>query len=72
MTTLTKTMITDDELLTPKEVAARLRIAVTTLRNWRADEAGPAWVKLGTRQRSPVRYRLSGGEAWLAAQPAAA
>lgn len=50
----------DDELLTPKEAAALLLVAVSTLVRWRRETrktgklCGPAWVTVGYRT---VSYR---------------
>lgn len=46
-----------DELLTPQEVADILKVAVSTLEQWRGQRKGPVYKKLGTGSRSPVRYR---------------
>ena len=49
----------DDELLTPEETAAELRVAVSTLVRWRREtrkrkeQIGPYWVQLPGR----VAYR---------------
>ncbi len=50
------TLPSPGELLDEKEVSAILRVAVTTLRNWRALRQGPRYVKVGQRI---VRYRRS-------------
>lgn len=50
------------ELLTPDEVAAELRVAVKTLRNWRYLGRGPAAVKVGDR----ARYTRAAVDAFLA------
>ena len=42
------------DLLDEKEAAAAMKLAVNTLRNWRALGEGPRFVKLGKRT---VRYR---------------
>lgn len=42
-----------EPLLTEKEVSNRLRLAEQTLRNWRFNGTGPAYIKLGRA----VRYR---------------
>lgn len=47
-----------------REIAERLRISVSTLRNWRAAKRGPAFLKIGRRA---VRYRWCDVEAFLAA-----
>ncbi len=54
-----------EELLTPKEAAALLRVSTDTLEGWRAKRTGPAWVKLGDGKRAPVRYRRSDIDAYL-------
>ena len=43
------------DLLDEKEAAAAMKLAVNTLRNWRALGEGPRFVKLGKRT---VRYRI--------------
>jgi predicted DNA-binding transcriptional regulator AlpA len=48
-----------DRLLTEGEVAQILGVALNTLRNWRAEQRGPRFVKLGTGRGAPVRYYLS-------------
>lgn len=45
-----------DELLTPSEVAAILKVGEDTLEAWRGKRTGPPWTKLGDGKRSPVRY----------------
>ena len=45
------------QLLTAKEAAARLRISMSTLRNWRKQGKGPRIIKLG-----PSTYRYSEDE----------
>lgn len=51
-------------LLTPEEVAQRLRVSVLTLANWRSAGRGPAFVKVGRT----VRYEESAIEAYLKQQ----
>lgn len=51
-------------LLTPSELAERLKIHPGTLRRWRMDGEGPRWIKLGNAQSSAVRYELKDVEAW--------
>lgn len=46
--------------LTPTELAARLRLKVSTLANWRHAGSGPRFIKLGRR----VVYPLTEVEAW--------
>lgn len=43
-------------LLTRREVAERLGVAVGTLDRWAAERSGPPFVKFGNGGRSPVRY----------------
>lgn len=50
--------------LLPKEVAARLRISVGTLANWRVQGVGPKFIKTGSK----VLYPLVHLEAWELAQ----
>lgn len=52
------------QLLTPKEVCERLRVADNTLRKWRVNGVGPAYIKLGNGWNADVRYRLEDVEAW--------
>jgi DNA-binding transcriptional MerR regulator len=51
-----------DALLTPAEVAQRLRRPVATVRYWRAMGTGPKSANVGGR----VLYRESDVEAWIA------
>ena len=51
-------------LLTPEQVAERLGLAPSTLRNWRHLRKGPPWVSLGNR----ARYREDSLEEWIQAQ----
>lgn len=48
------------ELLTPIELAVRLRVSDYTLRNWRLRGFGPPWAKIG----KAIRYRLEDVRAW--------
>lgn len=48
-----------DPLLKEDQAAIVLTVAVKTLQHWRATGSGPAFVKLGTGLRAPVRYRKS-------------
>lgn len=45
----------EQELLTEREVAAKLRISTAALHKWRREGRGPAWVKL----ERAVRYSAS-------------
>jgi excisionase family DNA binding protein len=36
-------------VLTPREAAAYLKVAVSTLKSWRAKKLGPAWRRRGAR-----------------------
>jgi predicted DNA-binding transcriptional regulator AlpA len=44
-----------DELLTTEELAARLKMSVGTLMNWRSQGKGPRFLKL---EDDTVRYRM--------------
>lgn len=46
--------------LTPPELAARLKVNITTLAIWRVRGTGPKFMKVGRR----VRYPLSEIEKW--------
>ena len=52
---------TDEELLTPEEVAGILKVSPRTLRNWRASGKGPPYLKL----EGSVRYRRGDVRAWI-------
>lgn len=60
----------DRKYLTPEELRARLRDAVTlrTLTNWRASKPrrGPAFIKTGAGRGGRVLYPLDAVEAWEA------
>ena len=51
-------------LLDERELAARLGLSLSTLRNWGVARRGPAYVKVGMRT---VRYREGDIEQFLAA-----
>ena len=46
--------------LTPEELAARIRVAPSTIAKWRMEGDGPAFYKFGKR----VLYRLDIVEEW--------
>lgn len=45
-------------LFTEIEASEILKLAPSTLRDWRARQQGPSYVKLGEGKGCPVRYRL--------------
>jgi excisionase family DNA binding protein len=51
------------ELLTTREAAGYLRLAITTLEHWRLEGRGPKAIRLSSRQ---VRYRRTDVDQWLA------
>lgn len=51
-------------MLNTSQAAANLAVTPTTLRRWRADGTGPAYVKIGGR----IRYDSKDITAYLAAQ----
>lgn len=51
-----------DALLTPTEVAERLRVEVRTLHAWRARQEGPPAIRMGKF----LRYSQSELERWVA------
>ena len=52
------------QLLTPKELADRWKVADNTLRKWRVNGTGPAYIKLGDSRNAEVRYRIEDVEAF--------
>ncbi|HEX5066189.1 MAG TPA: helix-turn-helix domain-containing protein [Myxococcota bacterium] len=58
----------DAYVLTPCEVAARLRVSPRTVQQWRLKGRGPAFFRAGKH----VRYALLDVEAWIAEQVQAA
>lgn len=57
----------DDTLLTTTEAAKMLGgLHPLTLAAWRVQRRGPAYIKLGDKPRSPVRYWRSVIEKYLA------
>jgi predicted DNA-binding transcriptional regulator AlpA len=61
ITTAKRGIVPMSVLLTPEEVAARLKKETSTLQSWRMRGGGPAYIKMGHRT---VRYRLEDVEAW--------
>lgn len=59
-----------DRLLTPKEVAEYLNLQLNTLAKRRASGEGPPFVKLGTAQGAPVRYKESDIQQYLSTSDA--
>ncbi len=51
------------ELICDGEAARFLNLSVATLRNWRFQKKGPAYVRLGYRS---IRYRVADLEAFIA------
>lgn len=54
-----------EKFLTTEDVAEVLHVAPGTVENWRYKQEGPAFVKLGTKRSSPVRYRESAVREYL-------
>ena len=52
------------QLLTPKELCERWKVADNTLRKWRVANVGPAYIKLGEGRNSEVRYCIDDVEAF--------
>lgn len=50
------------QMLTTKDVAARLNVAEVTVKQWRGAGKGPPFVKLGTA----IRYDPQQLDAWIA------
>jgi hypothetical protein len=57
------------DLLTPEQVADMLQVHPGTLENWRVRGEGPAFLKLGSKRRSPIRYRRQDIDDWLFTAP---
>ena len=53
-----------EELITTEEAARHLGLKPSTLLNWRSDNRGPAFFKIGRL----VYYRRSDLEAWVSTQ----
>lgn len=53
------------EYLTEEQVAEMIQVHPGTLQNWRVRGEGPRFVKLGSKRRSPVRYRVQDVEEWM-------
>ena len=52
-------------LITEEQVSKLLNVSVASLRRWRLERRGPAFIKVG----SLVRYKPEDLELWLTAQP---
>jgi hypothetical protein len=52
-------------LLTETDVAELLRVSLASVRRWRLEKRGPAFVKVGTC----VRYRPEDLESWVGSLP---
>lgn len=60
-------MTTASKLLTTAEAAAHIGVKPNTLERWRTYGTGPEFIKINPHSlRSPIRYRESVLEAWLA------
>lgn len=64
MTVLAHPSATHADLMTPQEVARRLRVDTKTLANWRYLGRGPAYMKDG----GVVRYSSDALDAYLASR----
>lgn len=62
-TRVTAVAIEPPNILTPREAAAYLNVAVSTLKSWRAKNIGPAWTRRGARL---ICYLLADLDAFLA------
>jgi excisionase family DNA binding protein len=50
------------ELLTPDELAARLKLPPDTIKRWRVFGKGPRWIQAGKH----VRYPVTEVDKWIA------
>jgi hypothetical protein len=55
-------------LLNTVQAAAYLGRSVSTMRNWRVQGYGPAFVKVGRGKKAPVGYTQEDLDAYIAAQ----
>jgi hypothetical protein len=53
------------DLVTPEELAKRLKLDPRTLQQWRRRNQGPPWIRVSHRV---VRYPADQLEAWLASR----
>ncbi|GLS17283.1 hypothetical protein GCM10007874_02980 [Labrys miyagiensis] len=53
------------QLLSEKEAAALLRVSGSTLRRWRSQGIGPAYIRVGGKLGGAIRYRESDLLSWL-------
>lgn len=51
-------------ILTSKELAERWKMTDQILRQWRTQNKGPKYFKLGEGKKASVRYHLEDVEAW--------
>ena len=49
----------DQHLITPAQLAIRWGLSLHTLSQWRANNSGPAYLRLGDGERPRIRYRMS-------------
>lgn len=56
---------TEDQWLTPDDLARMWQVSVGTIANWRTDKKGPEFIRIG----GLVRYSPAAVQAWLAKQP---
>ncbi|MFF4248643.1 helix-turn-helix transcriptional regulator [Streptomyces sp. NPDC001822] len=54
-----------DELLTPQEASAVVKLSVYTLRDKRSQGCGPDFIKLTPGRGGRIRYRRRDIDAWL-------
>jgi hypothetical protein len=54
----------DPRWMTQQQVADRLAVPISTLRDWRQHRHGPPATKLGRGKRGSIRYWLPDVEAW--------
>lgn len=48
----------DQHLITPAQLAIRWGLSLHTLSQWRANNSGPVYLRLGDGERPRIRYRL--------------
>lgn len=65
MSTIASVAHDPDELLTPQEASAVVKLSVYTLRDKRSQGGGPRFIKLSPGRGGRIRYRRRDIDAWL-------
>ena len=49
----------DQHLITPAQLGIRWGLSLHTLSQWRVNNSGPSYLRLGDGERPRIRYRMS-------------